>query len=178
MLNVPHAEVAAVLESAAAELPAAEAHGCLCGALCVNGRYTLADWLRAFVPDASQRKALAEPGASMPRLFDATVGALRGGAMEFSPLLPDDDATLADRTAALAQWVQGFLFGFAAGEPGRRGDLPDDVREVLRDFAEISRATPEPGVADGESDEAAYTELCEYVRVGVQLVHDELVPPA
>ena len=43
----------------------------------------------------------------------------------------------------------------------------------MRDFIEISRAEVED-VAPDESNENAYAELVEFVRVGVQLLFEEL----
>ncbi len=101
---------------------------------------------------------------------------------EFLPLLPDDDASLTLRTDALAQWAQGFLYGLATGDIGRNPALPGTVKEILGDFAEISRATlstdvdsADEGVGD-EADEEAYVELHEFMRAGAQLVYDELLP--
>jgi uncharacterized protein YgfB (UPF0149 family) len=101
--------------------------------------------------------------------------------MEFTPLLPDDDVSLALRTDALAHWAQGFLYGLAMGEIGRNPSLPGTVREILGDFAEISRATlstdgdPADVYVGDEADEEAFFELHEFVRAGVQLVYDDLL---
>ena len=46
--------------------------------------------------------------------------------------------------------------------------------EVLRDLTHISQAAVETG-ADAEEEEQAYAEIVEYVRAGVQLIHDELL---
>lgn len=178
MLNVLHAELVRVLDGMTADLSAAEAHGCLCGALCADGDYSLAQWLAEVAPEPGN--GIADPSLSL--LFRDTARALQGEELEFAPLLPDDDIALAQRTQALAQWTQGFLYGLAAGDIGRRVDLPEDVTEVLRDFAEISRASlrdgddPAADEAGDEADEAAFAELYEFVRVGAQLVYDELLP--
>jgi uncharacterized protein len=55
-------------------------------------------------------------------------------------------------------------------------ELPDELREILSDLSEIGRA----GVAEEEAEEAgesALLELIEYVRVAVQIVHDECMAP-
>ncbi len=180
MSSVVHAEVARVLNDVAAELPAAEAHGCLCGALCADDDYALSRWLIEIAPEPGHEGQLEQPESVLRLLFRSTAESLQGDGMSFAPLLPDDDSPLSMRTEALAHWAQGFLYGLAAGEIGRRADLPAAVHEVLRDFAEIGRATldqegdaPEP---DAEADEAAFAEVHEFVRVGVQLVYDELLP--
>jgi len=182
MLNVLHAEVARVLDDAAADLPAAEAHGCLCGALCADDDYSFQRWLGDVAPDAAEGSELEHPDSVLGLLFRSTVASLRSDAMEFAPLLPDDDVALDARTRALAEWAQGFLYGLAAGEIGRREDLPANVTEILGDFAEIGRATlhgdeaPSADDTGDEADEEAFAELYEFVRVGVQLVYDELLP--
>jgi uncharacterized protein YgfB (UPF0149 family) len=45
----------------------------------------------------------------------------------------------------------------------------------LRDFTQISRASVELE-EESESEEESYSEVIEYVRAAVQLVHDELIP--
>lgn len=181
-MTILHAEVARDLDAASAEMQAAEAHGCLCGALCAIDDYTFEQWLAEVSPDVARADALGLPGSPLRLLFESTGQSLRSDAMEFSPLLPDDDESLALRTDALAQWAQGFLYGLATGDIGRNPSLPGTVREILGDFAEISRATlstdadadaPETG---DEADEEAFAELHEFMRAGAQLVYDELLP--
>ena len=60
-----------------------------------------------------------------------------------------------------------------AAEEGVVGVLHADVAEVLADFAEISRGGS-VGMDPTEIEEDAYMELVEFLRVGVQLVYDEL----
>ena len=91
----------------------------------------------------------------------------------FEPLLPADDQPIGARTAALAQWCQGFLYGLGAGGITDASGLPADTGEIVRDFTEISRAGVDE-TQDEESNEAAYAELVEFVRVGVQLLFEEL----
>ena len=97
--------------------------------------------------------------------------------MEFELLLPDDAETIEVRTAALAQWCQGFLYGLGAGAIPDASELPGEVGEVVRDFIEISRAGVD-AAQDAESNESAYAELVEFVRVGVQLLFEELAQRA
>jgi len=108
-------------------------------------------------------------------VFGETSQALGGESMDFAPLLPDDDQPLAGRTSALAQWCQGFLYGLGTGRLNSIAELPGEVGEIVHDLAEIGRAAPgedEPT----EADEHAYADLVEFVRVGVQLIYDELQP--
>jgi uncharacterized protein YgfB (UPF0149 family) len=73
----------------------------------------------------------------------------------------------------LAQWCRGFLYGFGSARPLQAVKLPATVDEILRDIAHIGGAEIDVG-ASGEEEEEAYAEVFEYLRAGVQLVHDEL----
>jgi hypothetical protein len=170
------AEIEQALSVADSAVSVPEAHGCLCGALCVMPGFSAQHWLRELLPDPAEGTALPD---SMPvdetlaQVHRATVEALRGEEMSFSPLLPDDELPLTQRIAALAQWSQGFLYGFGIGAPVVTEALPDDVNEILRDFSQIARAT-DAETSGGDEEEQAYAELVEYLRAAVQLIHDDL----
>jgi uncharacterized protein YgfB (UPF0149 family) len=171
MLQVTFPEITRVLETLSATVPAAESHGCLCGALCTAHHYPFDRWLDEIVPDPED--ATEADRRALDLLFADTVSALRGDQMEFEPLLPDDETTLEQRAAALSQWCQGFLYGFGSGGVLNPGELPPNVEEILRDLTHIGQATVDVAES-GEQEEEAYAEVVEYVRAGVQLIHDEL----
>ncbi len=50
--------------------------------------------------------------------------------------------------------------------------MPADTREIIEDFQAIEAAD----VDDASANEEVYTELLEYVRVGVLLILEELRP--
>jgi len=174
MMQVTFREIASVLEGAGSQIAAAEGHGCLCGALCTSPDYSLERWVDEIVAlDADRPVEANDPEQALRLLFSDTQRALRSDAMEFEPLLPDDDEPLERRATALSQWCQGFLYGFGTGKPVREGDLNAQVKEILRDLSHIAGAAVDVG-ASSEDEEEAYAEVVEYIRVGVQLVHDEL----
>jgi uncharacterized protein YgfB (UPF0149 family) len=148
----------------------AEAHGALAGALCAATAYTLDDWVAEVLPEGD-----VEPtaGDALQALFAHTQGALLGHDMELELLIPGDEQPVDRRTAALCQWCNGFLYGLAGHGAADPRQLPGDAGEVVRDIGEITRA--DVGTADGEEvNEAALVELVEFVRVGVQLIYEEL----
>lgn len=149
---------------------AAEAHGTLAGSLCAVAGYRLEDWLKEILPEG---RAAGAAAAQLAELFHATSGALRDPGMEFQLLLPEDSQPIEERTAALAQWCQGFLYGLGAGAISDPSELPGEVGELVRDFVEITRAAVDHSQSE-ESNESAYAELVEFVRVGVQLLFEEL----
>lgn len=162
-----------VLAAAGSLADAAEAHGSLCGALCSMSPYNMQDWVNEILPDG---KSLSEESAAMiERVFTATATSFGEQGMEFEPLLPDDEQPLNGRANALALWCTGFLYGLGTGQICDLDALNGDVGEIVRDFTEISRATGDDADAD-ESNEQAYAELVEFIRVAAQVVFEELLP--
>jgi uncharacterized protein YgfB (UPF0149 family) len=172
MHELEYGEVQDILTSARAVSDAPEAHGTLTGALCAAVSYGLDDWLGELFTDGSCGP-LAED--ALRKLFDNTRTALISNQMEFAVLLPDDEEPLVARAAALGQWCQGFLYGLGTSSIRNADDLPEQIGEAVRDLTAITQV----GVDANESEEAneqAYAELVEFVRVGVQLLFDELAP--
>lgn len=167
-----YSEIQRALAEAHSVAEAAEAHGTLAGSLCAAVAYRFEDWLAEILPEGD-----AGPHATqaLRDLFERTSGALGAPEMDFAPLLPQDEEPLDARASALGQWCQGFLYGLGASALSDATGLPGDVGEIVRDLTEITHV----GVDDEaslESNEGAYAELVEFVRVGVQLVFDELEP--
>ena len=166
-----HPELQDALARVDITIDAAEAHGWLSGALCVRKDYGATDWLAELTADSGGKASAAEP--ALTDLPAETLDALGSDGFEFTPLLPDDDAPLADRVAALAAWSGGFLYGIGTGASAKVVAGAGDVGEFLRDLADIARAELEPGRA-GEAGEKDFWELVEFVRGGAQLVFMEL----
>jgi uncharacterized protein YgfB (UPF0149 family) len=181
MLQVTFAEVVRVLEGLGSSVPTAEAHGCLVGALCTTQHYPMERWLEEIIPD-EERRVDDDSQQALRLLYADTLNALRGEHMDFELLLPGDEIPLAARAGGLSQWCQGFLYGFGSTGPmnnkmgDKQDELPANVNEILNDLTHIGRASVEIEGDDNESEEEAYAEVVEYVRVGVQLIHDELIP--
>jgi uncharacterized protein YgfB (UPF0149 family) len=171
MLSITYGELDQSLQAVGSGVEAAEAHGCLCGALCVEGTFPAAEWAAEVLPDGAD-EAVARPILELlSGLRDETLALLTGDDMDFQPLLPVDTEPLDARVRALAAWCSGFLYGL--GRLGALDSLPGNLDEILRDFSEISRASlsPEDSGDDAESD---YMELVEFVRASVQLSFEEL----
>jgi len=173
MMHVTFAELSSVLQASASTVDAAEGHGCLCGALCTSADYTLERWVEELFAEEGRELSDGDERV-LQTVFEDSARTLRGDEMEFEPLLPDEDAPLERRATMLAQWCQGFLYGFGASRPLEAAALPETVDEILRDIAHIGGAAVDVGAA-GEEEEEAYVEVFEYLRAGVQLVHDELI---
>ena len=88
--------------------------------------------------------------------------------------MPDEDDALEERMRELAVWCHGFLAGLGWAGLDIESDIASEqLKEIIEDFLEISRADPAPE-ADARGAEFDFAELIEYVRVSVQLAFEEL----
>jgi uncharacterized protein YgfB (UPF0149 family) len=167
-----YSQIQSTLAASHALADAAEAHGTLAGALCALVPYRLEDWLAEILPEGVHA-ARSDPALQM--LYEGTVAALSDRQMEFELLIPDDDRPIEERTQALTAWCSGFLYGLGSNGAADPQRLPGDLGEIVRDLTEITHADVD-NTDTVEANESALAELVEFVRVGVQLVFDELEP--
>lgn len=156
---------------------AAEYHGALCGMLCVQDDPP--DDLGLDTDPPPEPQSIPEAREQLQLLRQESLSDLCDPEGGFMPLLPDDDEALNLRVEALAQWCQGFLYGLATRPALDLNKGSAELREVVGDLIQISRAGVEPESdedPDAEADENAFVELVEYVRAGAQLVFLELRP--
>jgi uncharacterized protein YgfB (UPF0149 family) len=174
MLAATYDEFERVLRDAHALPEPAEAHGTLAGALCSSRDYGLIEWLREILPDESADESVLQSSV-LQNVYNSMVRTLVGHDADFKPLLPDDDAPLMERADALSLWCQGFLYGLGSGATPDPGKVSTEAGEIIRDLTEITHVGVEAG-EENEENEAAYAEVVEFVRVGVQLLFVELAP--
>ncbi|MCB2261695.1 MAG: UPF0149 family protein [Candidatus Thiosymbion ectosymbiont of Robbea hypermnestra] len=169
----PYRELDACLAVSALGPSAAEAHGILCAMLCGgDGPEAAESWIAELLGDAAD----ADPATgacrrSLQELAARTRAGIADPHLGFTPLLPDDSRSLAERAERLYDWSRGFLFGLGlAGLDARRFSGP--AREVCDDFAAITHLDLQD-LDDSEVNEQALTELTEFVRVAAMLVYEE-----
>ncbi len=156
---------------------ASQAHGLLTGRLATAGADAGFEWLSQVLEGTDANNALrSECEALLQALFEVTYRQLAERQSEFEPLLPDDEDTTSARAAALAHWCEGFLHGLVSANHGdalKERLAAEPLSDIIRDMLEITRAAADDD-GDGESEESAYTELVEYLRVAAQLTYEEL----
>ena len=165
------------LADAGAVVALAEVHGGVCGALCAGGVPAARRWLMDCLDDQELDAATAALADELALLVGASANALADPDLKFEPLLPDDETPLEEQVQALALWCQGFLSGIGTTAPSaaRQGADGSSLGEILRDFAEISRAGLSEEEAAGQAQaDFALAEIREYVRVSVAVVFEEL----
>ena len=172
MLPGNYAEIQCALTEEHSLADAAEAHGTLAGSLCSVSEYRFEDWLCDILPEGKARP----PSAALLRgLYRSTADALFAPDMGFDLLLPEDDQSIIERAGALGLWCQGFLYGLGLGVLRDTSRMPDELSGIVEDITEIGRASVDTSQSE-ESNEAAYAELVEFLRVSVQVVFEELAP--
>ncbi|MCC7219634.1 MAG: UPF0149 family protein [Candidatus Contendobacter sp.] len=151
----------------------AELHGLLCGLLCGEGELALDRWLQLACEALADGVELAPPVQNLlAKLLDYGVAQLSDPDGSITPLLPDDDAPLPQRVDALGDWCQGLLYGLGISHVEQHDLLSEEGREFLRDVADIAHVGLDQ--ATSETDETAYVEVVEYLRVGLLIIHHDL----
>jgi len=183
--TISHDQLDAALRRCGANWDAAQSHGLLSGRLAIAGPDSGFDWLSQVLEGTDANDALrGECEAMLGALFESTFRQLAERQSEFEPLLPDDDDSTVIRAAALAHWCEGFLHGLVSADHGdalKQRLSSEPLEDIIKDMLQITRAVSDEA-AQSETDEKAYAELVEYLRVAAQLTYEELAdlrqPPA
>lgn len=168
------------LEKLETEVTPSEVHGTLCGLLCSSVSASAELWQDNLWPHLKRDKndlVQTDTLETLNQLHEITRLQLNAPNCEFELLLPSDDDPLEARVNALGDWCQGYLVGLTLGGMVDFSPLPENAREVANDLVEIARAGSSYDLEGSEEDEHAYTELVEYLRVGILLINEELQPP-
>lgn len=157
-----------------ADMQAAEAHGMLVGMVCAAGQVSVPDWWAQVYEQGEGQVA-----PNRPEVIDLMAAETLDGLLEasgtFDLMLPDDEDALELRADALHEWCHGFLYGYGVAGGRDVAQLPEESAELLRDMGQFAQARFELG-EDAEEDELSYSELVEYLRVGVMLLIETLYP--
>ena len=162
-------QVASAARALGLAVSPAELHGALCGWLAGGGAAGV-DWPAKVLADDALPPVPA--GGALAQLQEASASQFDDRDFGFELLLPGADASLAERSGALFDWCRGFLgsFGLASGA---NPPLSEESREALADIARLAAASPQD--EGDEEDEDALSEIEEFVRVAVLLLHGDCV---
>ncbi len=150
---------------------AAELHGALCGWLAAGGAPGN-DWPARVLADDNLPPVAAD--SVLGQLLQATIKQLEDRDFAFELLLTDGDDVSA-QADAMFSWTRSFLGGFGLGSGGRRPTLSEEGEEALTDMASLARASSEDFEAGGDDDDEALSEIEEFIRVAVLLLHGDVV---
>lgn len=171
-------EATHLLREAGISTGAAEAHGIITGVLCAPDSARVA-WQTLIVGHEAggNRETTAELSDLLAAMYRSALAHLNGVECAFTPMLPGDEHSLAKQIEGLTDWCRGYLLGLHAGGVRDTQALSGDAREIVRDITRISEAEMDTALA-GDEEEQALIEIVEYLRIGVQLVFEELHSPA
>jgi len=162
-------EIASILSAANTPFSAGYIHGRMSGLLCSDARQLPVLW-ETFLSDMELDDGLVQ-NELLSKLFVFTATHLEEGPGAMEILLPDDEAPLSERLSAISEWCDGFLEGIALENQALQLDI---VQEVLADLAKIKEVAVK--TKSTKENETAYTEVVEFIRVAVLLVHAECHP--
>jgi len=170
-----HPQLTAQLAIYGIEATASEVHGIACGLVCANTAMSTMLWPK-LIRDPS------EADEELPTTLDQNLGSLMetlrqqlvSPEFEFAIMLPTDDSPAEERLGGLAEWCQGYSLGFFVENERAIETLPGDSAEILRDIIEIAGADQEIDPDDLEEADRFLVEIEEYLRVGVQLIFEEI----
>lgn len=151
-----------------------EVHGALVGLICGGVEQQNHAWVAPLIDLINDGQQLdAELLKLINELYQDTVTRLTDFEFGFTLLLPEEEVSLSHRVEALSLWTQSFLTGIAIIQP-KLNQASEDVREVIKDLAEIAQV--EFDVVDDDESESAYIELQEFVRMSAILCYSEFGP--
>lgn len=157
-------ELKLLAERAAATVTAGELHGALCGVFAGGG--TQIDLIELVGEDALTDQD------SVSTLWHACMTVAFSHDLDFAPVLDaDDEAQVAERVNALAQWSATFLAGYTRLIDPE--EMSGQAREIVRDLTAVAQADTD--VDDSDANEADFVELYEFVRVAGLLLFADAI---
>ncbi|OAJ35659.1 UPF0149 family protein [Piscirickettsia salmonis] len=162
-------------------MTAADVHGLLIGMLASQSNLTCKSWLEKAIftgahldaeSDLFSNVMVKEQLKQLEVLFKISWEQLSAGDFTFALLLPDDNAALTERASLLCAWTQGFLTGLHLSGVNIAKYKEGELATTLKDLAEVAQL--DLAIEDSNENEAAYTEIAEYVRMAALFVHSEL----
>ena len=167
-----------IRQKAGISIDVSEYHGKICACLCfenLEAETLLPEEINADISSLSSETMKLKD--VLLGLIAETLEKLNDTEMTFYPLLSPDSESLTNRTLSLSSWCGGFIDGFdfaivqknISMNPAEQGI----ISEIIDDFSQISKLTS-ASVMNEDGEELAYMEVLEYVRVGAQLIFEEL----
>ncbi len=136
-----------------------ELHGILTGIICVTQAPSEQEW--AAILETLQIPALSDAALQLlTEEAEDIAAAIHDDALDYLPMLPDDQHPLSERVDALADWCAGVVLGFGLASGHLRSDEAEWI-EHLQDVASVEFEDSD----DDEEGEESFNELYEFVRL-------------
>lgn len=176
-MNLEFQEVEYFLDLHKWSIGAAEFHGLISGLICAGAQDDDIDnWLPVLLDNGYLKNEEYRPIKRDVRSAFLTVRSLlNDDGFEYQILLPDDSHPIESRLDALNLWCRGFLMTLKEYGEVDADQLSVDCCEFVEDVQSISDAQIEVDDTQDDSEENLFA-IQEYLRVGVQLVYEDLNP--
>lgn len=153
---------------------ASELHGLICARACLGQQSTnIQSWLPLLTGEPlapATNKFLIEKLNSLMQDVEQT---LERRDYDLKLVVAGEES-VAKQTESIAAWCQGFVLGLLGSGEQRIEILPENSREIVRDMIEISGAQIDDEDTDADQQARALMEIEEYVRIGVQVVYEDV----
>ena len=136
-----------------------ELHGLLTGIVCVTQAPTREEW-QQILSTLEVNEISDEAIAILAEETEDISHALSEDELDYLPLLPDDEHSLAERVQALADWCTGVVLGFGLAS----GHLRAEEQELIEHLQDVASVEFDESDDDDEGEES-YQELYEFVRL-------------
>lgn len=177
--EINYERVSEALRRLALTMDGAELQGTFCGRVASGQGAEDSGWMRELIGERDEANLQAREDVMLiAKLLGKVVQQLNDAELQFQLLLPQEEASLVQRTEALAAWCEGFLYGYGSAIGGKALKAGETEREFLQDLMEISRASfaPQEGESEGDEDEMDFIQIVEHLRMGTQLLYEESNP--
>lgn len=176
-MHLVHQDIKEYLTAHSFEMSPSELHGMLSGLVCTGfGEDHVDDWLPVvFCERHLEVWEYSGIQHEICNLLQQTRTLLEDDGFGFQLVLPDDTESVATRLEALTTWCSSYLDTLSMFE-SLSESLPDDCVEVLEDMQSIIEVNCDDVSDDSSEDYLALMTIEEHLRVGVQLLFEQLNP--
>ncbi len=155
--------------------------GMLIGLLCGDNDVKEAVWIKKLIEEANIKSLKESFLRGLHELYLETNKGLNGSGFALELCLPDDSEPLVYRATMIGQLCEGVLYGLGliGCLQDAENEIPIEVRELIRDFSDISSIDVDglgKSVTDGETEEFDLMQLVEFVKIGVMIINEWLNP--
>lgn len=173
-MQITYDEISLQLQNMPVTFSTSECHGVVTGLAISTNQIADLNIAEYILSETDHLQALAlEQQAWLNQWLGAIVEELNDSDLSFMLVIPDEQQSLANRLAAIAEWCQGFLYGLAALGETDFETLPAEASETLSDLSEISKMDFE-SAEDGDDAEADLFEITEYIRMATLSLFDDI----
>ncbi len=140
--------------------------------MCVGANDEAAAYIQALIEDKDLASFESEIRA-LVNLLTVVHRQLSTLTFDFHLLLPDDDASLAQRAKAMSYWCHGFSDSFLESGTDVSRFKTEEAKDAFYHITEVSQLDYD-SLSISEADEKSFVELYEYIRMAVLMMFTEL----